>query len=622
VGTGAHHVRPRRVIVVGAGIAGLAAARTLVDHGVEVVVLEARDRAGGRCWTQNGIDLGAHWIHGTEGNPLTNLARRNALDTLFVGGDSSYSGGWDHIVLHGESGRRLSYVEKMSSILLADEVRDELDSMRRRRVAVGESDISYREAVDRVLASRDLSDIERQQVDWHIALTARDDCAADDSTLSFLWWDEGYEVYGYGDSVFVRGYGAVIEALARGLDVRLQHVVKRIAHSPVGVDVATDNGDFAADAVIVTLPLGVLKAGAVEFLPALSAGKQMAIERLGMGDLTKVVVHFAHPFWPIDQYVFGYLCRPLHDRPTMIVNMWKTHEIPALVLLAGGCLAREIERWPLETVSAWAAEVLRDVFGEEVPEPESVQCTQWDIDPYSRGSYSFVAVGSTPDDIDELAKPIGQRVCFAGEATNRHHWAGAHGAYASGIREAARLLNDPAVLPSRAFVENRRWRDTLMRATRLFNLLSNSIDAADAEARVEFLTECDVFSAVPEHELRVLVTMFEPVSFAAGETVCRIGDRATCVYALSEGEVEVHLADESLIATLGRGKVVGEFGMFQAGRRTATVIARTDVEALSLDYQRFQRFLLAFPESQLALLALTVDRLMEQSNNKPDVRGH
>lgn len=146
-GTGAHHVRPRRVIIVGAGIAGLAAARTLVDHGVEVVGLEARDRAGGRCWTQNGIDLGAHWIHGTEGNPLTNLARRNALDTLFVGGDSSYSGGWDHIVLHGESGRRLSYVEKMRSILLADEVRDELDVLRRRRVAVGESDISYREAV-------------------------------------------------------------------------------------------------------------------------------------------------------------------------------------------------------------------------------------------------------------------------------------------------------------------------------------------------------------------------------------------------------------------------------------------------------------------------------------------
>jgi CRP-like cAMP-binding protein len=294
--------------------------------------------------------------------------------------------------------------------------------------------------------------------------------------------------------------------------------------------------------------------------------------------------------------------------------MWKTHEIPALVLLAGGCLAREIERWPVEQVSSWAAEVLRDVFGDEVPEPESVQRTQWDVDPYSRGSYSFVAVGSTPDDIDELAKPIGSRVCFAGEATNRHHWAGAHGAYASGLREAARLLNDPAILPSRSFVENRRWRDTLMRATRLFNLLSNSIGAADAEARLDFLSECDVFSSVPAHELRVLVTMFDPVSFAAGEALCRVGERATCVYALQSGEVEVRLQDDSVVATLGRGNVVGEFGMFQSGRRTATVVARSDVDALSLDYQRFQRFLLAFPESQLALLTLTVDRLIQQSN--------
>src|SRR5262249_9916337 len=160
-------------------------------------------------------------------------------------------------------------------ILLADEVRDELDALRRRRVAVGESDLSYRDAVDRVLATRGLSDLERQQVEWHIALTARDDCAADDSMLSFLWWDEGYEVYGYGDSVFVRGYGAVVEALSRGIDVRLQHVVKRIHHSPVGVSVTTDRGDFTADAVIVTLPLGVLKAGAVEFSPDLPLGKQM-----------------------------------------------------------------------------------------------------------------------------------------------------------------------------------------------------------------------------------------------------------------------------------------------------------------------------------------------------------
>lgn len=84
--------KTRTVIVVGAGLSGLAAARSLVNAGFEVVVLEARNRLGGRVFTEGAIDLGAHWIHGTEGNPVTNLAREFGLPTLFVGGDSSYTG--------------------------------------------------------------------------------------------------------------------------------------------------------------------------------------------------------------------------------------------------------------------------------------------------------------------------------------------------------------------------------------------------------------------------------------------------------------------------------------------------------------------------------------------------
>src|SRR5258708_1348482 len=108
-----------KIIVIGAGIAGLAAAGALRDKGYDVTVLEARKRSGGRILTQYCVDMGAHWIYGTEGNPLTDLARRHALDTVFVGGDSTYCGGWEAIELFRAKFGRMTAEEKWKSILLA-----------------------------------------------------------------------------------------------------------------------------------------------------------------------------------------------------------------------------------------------------------------------------------------------------------------------------------------------------------------------------------------------------------------------------------------------------------------------------------------------------------------------
>lgn len=605
----------RRVVVVGAGLAGLGAARALRDHGIDVVVLEARDRIGGRVHTTaGGVDLGAHWIHGSEGNPLTNLARQLGVPTVFVGGDSSYSGGWDQMVLRDACGGVLSNDAKLRSILAADDVRDAMETLRRRLARDGADDVSVHDALEQVLASRDLSVEARDAIEWHMALWTRDDCGADDRELSFLSWDDGYQVYGYGDSVFVDGYGALVQSLAQGLDIRRGHVVQRIVYEgPPGVPpyVETDQGTFDADAVIVTLPLGVLKADVVEFDPPLPRAKRDAIARLGMGALAKVVLHYDAPFWPKDQYVFGRHADGVANRPTVVVNLWKTHRRASLVLMAGGSLARCVERWSEEQVREWSRATLRELFGAEPPEPLRIETTHWTCDRFSRGAYSFVGVGATPADIDVLAEPVGSRIFFAGEATYRHHWAGAHGAYASGLREVARLTRDPTILPARAFTENRRWRDMMLRATRLFNVLSSALSQQELLSRIGLLGESEIFSVVPSGELAALATMFERVSFADGAVVFSAGDRATHMLVVESGTLEVHERHDASTHLLCRGSTLGEYGALEATRRTATVVSRGESSALLLDDDRFHRFLLAFPESCLALLKLTVSRLVE-----------
>ncbi len=607
-----------RILVVGAGLAGLGAARALHDRGYEVTILEARDRVGGRCHTVQGIDDGAHWIHGTEGNPLTSLARRHSLATMFVGGDSTYTGGWDHLALFGPGGQPLDDDAKLLSILTADDIKHELDALRSTMLRDRRPDIGMLAAVSRAVAARDADTARRADIDWHTMVQVRDDLGSEPDDLSFLNWDDGYEMFGYGDSVVVDGFQSLTERLAVGLDIRFNQIVERIAYDESrGVEVATSGGSFTAERAIVTLPLGVLKAGAIAFDPPLPARKRDAIERLGWGQLTKIVVRFDAPFWPQEQYVFGYMCRTIVEHPTNIINAWYTHRIPALVMLVGGHRGREIETWPEARLRTWALSLLTDLFGAAIPEPIDVRCTSWGRDPFSRGAYAYIRVGSTPADLDEVAAPVGDRLLFAGEATYRQHWGCAHGAYVSGLREAQRIAGDARILPSRRYTENRRWRELMQRANRFFNFHGRALDADELATRIDLLARSDIFGVVSASDLELLATMFQREDFADGVAICRMGDRADRMFLIAAGEAEIDVGVQAERKILLRtGEVLGEHGMFVAGTRTATVIARGPVQMLTLDYQRFRSFLLTFPEAAVALLGTAIKRLVRlQSPN-------
>ena len=194
---------------------------------------------------------------------------------------------------------------------------------------------------------------------------------------------------------------------------------------------------FEADKLVLTVPLGVLKAGTIQLNPPLPAEKQTAISRLGMGTLNKCCLRFSRPFWPTTVDWLGQIPSG-SGQWCEWASFAKPLGQPVLVGFQAGAAAVAMETMNNADLIASAMESLRGLFGKGIPEPIGAQITRWHSDPFSGGAYSFNALGSTPSDREELAKPLAKRLFFAGEAS--HPMFGTvHGAYLSGLRAAAEL---------------------------------------------------------------------------------------------------------------------------------------------------------------------------------------
>lgn len=405
------------VLVIGAGCAGIAAARELIARGRSCIVLEGGTRVGGRAYTESAslgapFDHGASWLHQADQNALTPLARALGCEML------------DHDTLRD---RRLFADGRFAT--------------REERAAFAAAEDAFWQAIE--AAARDggpdrpAAEAAPHGGRWDATVAHWEGaqiCAAELSRMSLH--DFAATALDGPNMVLRNGVGALVARLAEGLPVRLQACVERLRWGAGGVAAEGGFGAVTARAAIVTASTGVLAAGAIAFDPPLPAQTQAAIHALPLGLLTKIAFRADHPDAP-DLPPFAVLRRAVEhegDRPMALLSRPYAH--PYLVAFCGGARAWEMCGDTARAEAEARAEVAA-IFGARAAValgPATV--TRWGEDPLFRGAYSH-AVPGRMDARRVLATPLAEgRLCFAGEACHPRFAATVAGAWESGIAAA------------------------------------------------------------------------------------------------------------------------------------------------------------------------------------------
>jgi monoamine oxidase len=423
------------VIVIGGGVAGLAAAGSLTAAGRRVLLLEARERLGGRVYTSPArgpgvpVELGAEFVHGRppETWAIIDAAR-----------------------LPTENVINLHHVRRNGRLTRFTDLQERIDRVLGQPPEQGDPDRSVADYLEsRASTDREAVALAKAYVEgFH---------AADSTKMSlhgFAHAESATSAVGESQFRLAVGYDAIVAWLRDQLpessaEIRLGSVATEVRwrRGRVEIDTRTAGGEaqtVSAAQAIVTLPLGVLKAsvgaaGAVRFTPELS-DKQPALQRLEMGAIVRLVFWFDVAFWTVPDLSF------LHD-PTGLLPIWWTRapvQAPVLTGWVGGPRATALAQDGPDRIIQRAIESLGNALGMD---PATVRSHlretyyhDWIEDPFSRGAYSYVAVGGLGAQA-KLAEPVAGTLFFVGEATQGDGNLGTvHGAIASGRRGAREAL--------------------------------------------------------------------------------------------------------------------------------------------------------------------------------------
>jgi monoamine oxidase len=399
------------VVIVGAGAAGISAARHLLRAGRRIAVLEARDRVGGRAWTETGtlgipVDMGCAWLHSADRNPWTTYARQHGFAVIerlpewgaHIGAmkipESERLASWQAIsrydtILSDASQRGIDVA--VSELLPQDKYRARFDSI-----------VTFLAGAESTrMSSLDFANYGDTEIDWAVK----------------------------------GGLGAVVAHAANALDVQLSTAVRHIDARGARLCVSTDSGMIEAGAAIVTAPTSVLAAGTISFLPQAPPAFLEAFEGLPLGSNSKVFFRMASGSLPYAESTTFMSSRESSRAGSY--QAWPGCE-EALLAFFGGDLALDLEQ--RGETEQFARDELAQMFGSTFPDAiQNSLGTRWMHDPWALGSYSYALPGQAHQR-EQLSQPMHGRIFFAGEACSVHAVGTIHGALESGISAADRAL--------------------------------------------------------------------------------------------------------------------------------------------------------------------------------------
>lgn len=426
-------------------MAGLTAARALHDAGWKVVVVEGRDRLGGRTFTANfgggRADLGGAWIHGATNNPVADYADAIGLRRT----PHDLDPGWIYDAIDGRS---VDDDELLALLRTVERFERDAWSLE----IANDPEASASDLIEAYLDTRSVSGAARERARFVLELVLSASSGPIDELSPWLWIHSEEDPTRGGDEVIEGGYGVVVERLAAGLEIRTGAPVRAIRRAEDGVEVQLEGETVVGSHVIVTVPLGVLQAGSIEFEPPLPPAKRDAIARTGFGSFEKIVLAWDEPWWGDESFDLLYYAGTGGARRfSSWFDMSAPTGVPTLACLYSGRWAQVAQDTMTDAqLVERALAVLSEAAGVQLPAPTDSVVTRWSSDPFARGSYSYAKLGQQPRDVGVLAEPVDGRVLFAGEATDAASPATVHGAFRSGLREAQRIDPTATVPGSRA----------------------------------------------------------------------------------------------------------------------------------------------------------------------------